>query len=94
MEVGSLSSHLLLCLQKQYKQIMEEQEALRSSIQDRQNLTLQFQQRSEKLQQDLQNDREHYRQKLEVEKVWTSLHRHHHHFSTFLGQTSPRPCSA
>lgn len=51
---------------------MVEQEALKRSIQERQDLTQQYQQRSEKLQQSLQDDQERFQLKLEAEKVWNA----------------------
>lgn len=79
-------------MQKKYKEILVEQEALRRSIQERQDMTHQYQQRSEKLEQNLLDDQERYRLKLEAEKVWTD-DRHHHTCNILLGQTSEATCS-
>lgn len=75
-KVESFHSHLLLCQQKKHSEILVEHEALIRSIQERQNLTQQFQQRSKKLQQSLLDDQERFRLKLEAKKVWTFNHHH------------------
>lgn len=49
---------------------MEEQKALKASIKDRQKLTQEFNQRTEKLKQSVEEDQHHYQQKLQAEKVW------------------------
>lgn len=63
----------ILKYQKKYQQTVAEQEALRSSIEERQELTHQYQQRSQKLQQNLTNDQEHHQQRLEAEKEKVKL---------------------
>lgn len=72
MGAKSLSQHLIVCLQRKYEKIMKEQDVLRSSIQQRKELTCQFQRHKVKLRQSLQEDQEHYRQRLEADKVWTT----------------------
>lgn len=61
---------------------MEEQKALKVCIKDRQKLTQEFNQRAEKLKQIVEEDRHHYQQKLQAEKVWiliwlSSVHTFH-----------------
>lgn len=87
-EVELLRSHVLPCLQKKYNDVLAEQDDLRISIQERQDLTQQYQQRSEKLQLSLQDNQEHFRLKLEAEKVWTSNHLHHRSSTSFDLKTS------
>lgn len=49
---------------------MEEQKVLTDSIKERQKLTQEFNQRTEKLKQNVDEDQHHYQQKLQAEKVW------------------------
>lgn len=46
---------------------------LRACIEERQKLTQEFNQRTEKVKQSLQEDQHHYQQKLQAEKVWTLI---------------------
>lgn len=58
---------------------MEEQKALTASIEDRQKLTQEFNQRVEKLKQSVEEDQHRYQQKLQAEKVWILIWLHTFH---------------
>lgn len=92
-EVVPLHSHLLLCPQKKCNEVFAEQEALRRSIQERQDLTQEYEQRNEKLQLSLQDNQERFRLKLEAEKVWTSKHHHCRSSTSYLIHHVHVPCS-
>uniref|UniRef100_A0A3Q4GXY7 Interferon-induced protein 35 n=1 Tax=Neolamprologus brichardi TaxID=32507 RepID=A0A3Q4GXY7_NEOBR len=60
---------LPLCPQKKYDQLMEETKELTKTIQDRRDLKQQFKHRTDKLTQDLEDDKRSYGDQLANEKV-------------------------
>lgn len=67
---------------------MEEQKALTACIEERQKLTQEFNQRTEKLKQSVEEDQHRYQQTLQAEKVWILIWLSSAKFTPFISSFS------